>query len=278
MTNGNVGGPPERIATGLWGQLAETPTAWLIALISFVSGPLAFLSQYGTLWFFGVLSIALWGWWWGVCNARRQMLNAPPGERIHSRMRIGLSVLAPALATMLFVVLAYLNITELNFWRRDYTSPIVRTMRYGSVTKFFDETAPRTTPAEKARHKQNEWFRWLEAGAKAMHDGSEVLFIESEPFSDKFRTFTIEVHDHDKKLRPTASGIALLVHDVTGDAWYRPIYRELPCDFAGDASSLLYRVEVQNAEPGESLWLFLCVTPTVASVALDTLDLQLTVR
>ncbi len=263
----------------LWTRLAQTPLTWLVALVSFVSVPLSFLSDFGTLWFVLASALAAWVWWWfGVFEVREVTDDKPRGRHRYSRTRILVYLLIPVALTSICLTLAYMNIAGLNLWRRDYVSSSIRIARFGSVTKAFDLTAPRTTPSERDRYSRDEWLRWLEAGVKETTPNAMLLFIESEPFAEKFRSFSIEVHAHGNKLNPTYSGAAFLVHDHPGDPWYRPIYREIPCDPSPDAQSRLYRADVQNPDPGEVLWLLLSVSPVSEPVSLDTLDLQLRVR
>lgn len=270
MTNGADKDAESKAERDLIEWIKRTPLAFVLAVVSLVSGPAAFLAQFGIRWFLFAVAAACWIWWW------HWVFSAKP---LYSRKQVSARALLPSFLTIALLVLLFVDVSSLNIFRRDYDRRNLGIAKYGSVTKHFLDTAPRTTPDERQTYQNNEWIRWLPGGAKSTYQNSELLYIETEPFNAKFHTFTVDVHSLDKKLRPQTIGVAFLVHDPMGDLWTRPVLRQVPCDFSSDANTRLFRVEVQNPEPGESLQLFLCVTPAAGTtVDLENLNLELLVR
>ncbi len=271
--------PPKAAERDFWELLAQTPMAWVFGFVALISAPVSFLSDHGATWFFFSVAVGASAWWWiNVVRPKTARQFGEPQSRKYSTWKVFGALFIPAMLWVFFGVLAFSDVSRLNLWRKDYESATVRIARFGPVRKYFQDTAERTTPDETSRYEREEWIRWMAEGAKSTNEGAELLFIEAEPFAEAFRTFVLEVHDFDSKVSPCPFGAAFLVHDHPGDPWYRPVFRDIACDFGGDFNTCLFRITVLNANPGEKLWLFLCVKPEVSDAALDKLDVQLRVR
>jgi hypothetical protein len=262
-----------------WAWLTKTWLGPVLSLIVLVSAPMAFVEKRGFAWTFGVAAVATWFWWsTNVLNKWDERTLFEPRKRRYSWGQISLRMAWPIVLTAICLAVVVVDVEKLNIWRQDYPEPTLEKEAHGDVNKFFGDTAPRTTPAEIDAYDQAEWVRWLEAGAQKQQEGAQLLFVKARRFTKRYHTFVLDVHDLGEQVKPCKSGVAFLVTSKTGDIWKRRTFRQVTCDFASDGATRLYRVVVDNPDPGEQLWLFLCVTPTTNEVNLDALNLQLMVR
>ena len=262
-----------------WGWLTQTWLGPVLSLIVLISAPLLFVEERGFVWtaFIAFVATAFW-WWTTVLNAWEPRTLFHERSRKYNNAEIGLRALVPAVFLVLFLLLLSFDISRLDVWRRPYKLATVHSLRHGKVYKYFGDTAPRDTPIEREQYERAEWIRWLESGAQQRNQGAELLFVETKPFANSYHTFSLEVHDLSKQVRPCPTAIAFIVSEKAEDHWRRQVFRQVPCELVGDAKTRLFRVLVEEPNAQEYLWLFLCVTPTTDAADLNGLNLQLMVR
>jgi hypothetical protein len=257
-------------------QINKSPLGWILAVIGFVSAPISFLTQTGLTWLFLCAAIALWIWWWQACFLVRMKPSfIGPAVRIYSPLQLFLWALWPTAAVVAFVVMLTINIYGLDVWRKEYDQKSVDIERAGSINTHF-ALSPRTTPLARTISNRNQWVRWMWDGVNLKDKTDSLLFVESKPFTNMYQTFNLEVFDNGNQATPNIDGVAFLVSEKGGDPWYRPVFRQIPCETSGDLSGKLATVTVSNPESGERLWIFLSVKSKTPNI--DTLNLSLTVQ
>ncbi len=261
-------------------EIRKTPIPWVIAAIASVSVPLGFLSQWGWTWFFLLLATGSSAWWWIECVKGREVrFSQETTVTVHTWRAVLARAFIPIAFIGFFVVYLWMDFSSLNLWRKPYGGKYVGIERHGSIHKHFGFRVE-TTASERESRNRNHWIRWMADGVNASNSDVSLLFVEGESFQGKYHTFNVEVHNNGTKVLPDDGCAAFLVVDEPGDPWYRPTYRQIPCEPAGDGSTRLFRATVRNAGIGEKLWLFLAVAPRSRDVvsSLDDLDLELLVQ
>lgn len=267
---------------GAWSWLTQTWLGQILSLIALVTAPLAFIESRGFTWTFGIAAIATAFWWWRVIFTARNpsAVADSPRTRTYSVTNIIAAALLPVFFIAATIFLCVYDISKLNIWRSDYPTTTVLVARSGQVNRFFGDQGSRTTPEEREVFDQAEWIRWMESGVQQQYKdkGGQLLFIEGDPFSKRFHTFSLEIYDLGPQVQPLPYAAAFLVSDKRSDAWKRRTIRQIPCDLAGNGSGRLFRVIVENPDPDEYLWLFLPVKAVKSNVDFNALNLQLKVR
>jgi hypothetical protein len=262
-----------------WSWLTTTWVGPVLSLIALISSPLMFVEERGWAVAIGIATLATWFWWITVILLpQKPQTLFDPGGRVFTIGQTILRLLVPLSVTAILFYVVFVDVSKLDIWRREFKQATLSYHRQGPVSQVFDEAALRDTPSEREDYDRVAWIRWVGKGAKQDNPSSDLLFIETDPFDHKYHTFEIDVHDLNKQIKPTNQSAAFLVGDKSTIAGTRRYLRQIRCDFSSDANSRLYRVRVDNPEPGEFLWLFLGVRPSgVGSNSLNSQP-QLMVR